>query len=64
MKPLDKAGIRVYVVTTGDKTSKDDYDDVMPDKDNAKHVPNPKNLPDLVPSMVEKIKKDIEKRKF
>lgn len=64
MKPLNKAGVRVYVVTTGDKVSKDDYEDVVPDKDNAKHVPDPEDLSDLAPSVVNKIKKDIKKRKF
>jgi hypothetical protein len=64
MKPLNKAGVRVYVVTTGGKVSKDDYEDVVPDKDNAKHVPDPEDLSDLAPSVVNKIKKDIKKRKF
>lgn len=62
MEPLNKAGVRVYIVTTGDRTNKEDYDDVVPDKDNAKHVPDPKDLTDIVSSVVDKIKKDIKKR--
>ena len=34
----------------------------MPDKDNAKHVPDPKDLTDIVPSVVDKIKNDVKKR--
>jgi hypothetical protein len=63
-KPLDKTGIRVYVVTTGNRVTKDDYGDVVPTKDNAKHVPDPNDLTDVVPSVVDKIRKDIKKRKF
>ena len=63
MKPLNKAGVRVYVITTGDDTNKDDYKDVVPDEDNAKHVPNPGDITDVVPSIIDKIKKDIKERK-
>ena len=62
MEPLNKAGVRVFVVTTGDETSEGDYDNVVPDKENANHVPDPKDLTDIVPSVVDKIKKDIQKR--
>ena len=34
----------------------------MPDEDNAKHVPDPKDLTDIVPSVVDKIKNDVKKR--
>ena len=64
VQPLNKAGVRVYVITTGGRTSKEDYENVVPDEDNAKHVPDPKDLTTIVPSVLEKIKKDIKKRTF
>ena len=64
VEPLNKAGVRVYVVTTGGETNSDDYEDVVTNRMNAKHVPDTNDLPDLAPSIVEKIKKYVKKRKF
>jgi hypothetical protein len=64
VKPLNKAGVRVYVITIGDKVNKDDYEDVVPDKDNANHVRDTRDATNIAPFVVEKIKKDINKRKF
>ena len=54
----------MYVVTTGDKVSEGDYEGVVPDEDGAKHVSDPKDLTNVVPAVVDKIRKDFKKRKY
>ena len=62
VKTLNEAGVRVYVVTTGEKTGKGDYRKVVPDENNEIHVKDPKDLRNVVPLVVETYQEDIDKR--
>ena len=63
-RPLIDAGVRVYVVTYGDRTDKDDFGEVVPDGDNVEHEEETKDLIKVIPSLVETVTNNIRKRKF
>ena len=63
-RPLVDAGVRVYVVTYGDTTDKDDFGEVVPDGDNVEHAEETKHLIKVIPSLVATVTNDIKKRKL
>jgi uncharacterized protein YegL len=56
-EPLKKSGVRIYVVTVGDKVSPDDFVDVVPEKSTT----YPANSTDEVPDLSRQIEIDITK---
>ena len=56
-EPLKESGVRVYVVTVGDKVSPDDFIDVVP----GKSTTYPANVTDEVPDLSRPMEIDITK---
>jgi hypothetical protein len=56
-EPLKESGVRVYVVTVGDKVSPDDFIDVIP----GKSTTYPANTTDEVPDLSRPMEMDITK---
>lgn len=61
---LKKSGVRVYVVTIGDKVSPDDFGNVIPDNSTTYPVDSTDELPGLSKPVVSDITKVVKKGKF
>ena len=64
VKPVKEKGVRVYVVSIGEDTDKDELKDIVPTDENMYPVKNPDEAPSVAPKLVEDIKKDIKKGKL
>ena len=64
VKRVKEKGVRVYVVSIGEDTDKDELEDIVPTEKNIYPVKNPDDVPNVAPKLVEDIDKDIKKRKF
>ena len=62
IKPLQKKGIRIYVVGIGDGVDRDEIDSIVPTKDNV-FPTTPDNPGDVVDDIVQVINKDVRKSK-
>ena len=64
VKPLKEKGVRVYVVSLGDDTDKDELKDIVPVEKNIYPVKKPTETPRVAPKLFEDVGKDIKKRKL
>ena len=58
VKPLQKKGVRVYVVSVGDNVDKDEVNSIVPTEENV-FPTNPDNPDVVVSEIVQTIKKDV-----
>lgn len=62
IKPLQKKGVRMYVVTVGDGVDKDEINSIVPTKDNV-FPTTPENPGEVANDVAQVIKKDARKSK-
>ena len=63
VEPFKKDGIRIYVVAVGNQTDPKEDLDTASDEDGVVPIDEPKDLPNVVSKIVEKIGSDIGKSK-